>query len=499
MAPTRLEGDGVGSQEQASIQPPGARVGFCRRHRGVLAVALVAVLGFYVRSWEGDLHGDPVHYGAVARTMAATGNWLDPHDAPGVFYARKPPLMFWLVALDFKLFGVSTYGAKFWSCAFAVGVCLLTYLVGRRLFGETAGVLAGVMVATFPGVVPNAIDLRLDSAVSFFTVLAVYGALRAAQDERPRWLLLPGLAAGLGMMVKPSAAMHVAVLSAVTLAVWRPRLLVHPYVAGAAGLAAAVAAPWHLAMVARHGRQFTDTYFGEQIGSRVAPGGYFFRNLAGYLGAMAARALPWWPLGAYALARRSRAGRFEQRGMTLAVLWLVAILVLMAVPPLVYNRYMVPAYPAVALLAGRGLSSLLSRRARALVPAVAAVYALTVTCVLATVPFGIHTNASHGFQLAQEVLDRLEPGTTVAAYRPDEPPGPALLPDQWGLRARCVFYLGRNYRNYKDPRQAAVREQFIICQDDKRPALEAVGFRAYLSLSDRYWLMGRPPAAPAGG
>ncbi len=413
----------MGSQDQASIRPPGSVWGFWRRHRGLLAVALVAVLGFYVRSWEGDLHGDPVHYGAVARTMVTTGNWLDPQDAPGVFYARKPPLMFWLVALDFKLFGVSIYGAKFWSAAFAVGVCLLTYLVGRRLFGETAGMLAGAMAATFPGVVPNAIDLRLDSAVSFLTVLAVYGALRAAQDERPRWLLLPGLAAGLGMMVKPSAALDAAALTAVTLALWRPRLLVHPYLLGAVALAALVAAPWHVAMAARHKAVFTGTYFGEQIGSRARPGAYFFTNVAGYLVGMASRALPWWPLAAYALVRRGRAGLVQRRGMTLAAAWFLAILVMMAVPPLVYNRYVIPAYPAVALLAGWGLRSLLPQRARARVPAVLVGYALVVTCVLATVPFGIHTNGTRSFRLAKPMLDRVEPGAAVAAYNPDEPAG----------------------------------------------------------------------------
>ena len=177
----------MGTDAQATIETPGAARACCwRRHSGLLVVALFAVLAFYVRSWEGDLHGDPVHYGAVARTMVSTGNWLDPQDAPGVFYARKPPLMFWLVAVNFKLFGISTYTAKFWSCAFGVGVCLLTYLLGRRLFSETAALLAGAMSATFPGVVPNVIDLRLDSAVAFFTVLAIYSALRAAQEGRAR-------------------------------------------------------------------------------------------------------------------------------------------------------------------------------------------------------------------------------------------------------------------------------------------------------------------------
>ena len=278
-----------------------------RRHKGLLVVALVAVLAFYARSWEGDLHGDPVHYGAVAKSILSSGDWLTMHDGPGLLYARKPPLMFWMVAVNFRLFGASTYTAKFWSCAFAVGVCLLTYLVGRRLFGETAGLLAGCMMTAFPGVVPNAIDLRLDSAASFFTVLSVYAVVRADQEERPVWLLLVGLAAGLGMMVKPSAALHVGTLTVLLLAVRRPRMLIHPYVLGAVALAVALGAPWHLLMIARHGRQFTDSYFGEQIGSRMKAGGHFFANAGGYLAVMSARALPWWPLGAYALVRRGRA------------------------------------------------------------------------------------------------------------------------------------------------------------------------------------------------
>ena len=315
------------------------------RHRGLLVVALFAVLALYTRSWEGDLHGDPLHYAAIAKCILSSGDWLSMHDGPDLLYARKPPLMFWLTAVNFKLFGASTYTAKFWSIAFGVGTCLLIFLVGRRLFGETAGLLAGVMMATFPGVVPNVIDLRLDSAVAFFTVLAVYGVVRATQEERPLWLLVPGLAAGLGMMIKPSAALHVAVLSGLLLAVRRPRMLAHPCTLGAVALAAAIAAPWHLAMMARHGSAFTDAYFSEQIGSRVAPGLHIFSNAAGYLGDVAVRALPWWPVAAYALVRRGRAGAQERAGMLAAGLWFVAILLLMAVPPKVYDRYMVPGLP----------------------------------------------------------------------------------------------------------------------------------------------------------
>ena len=165
-------------------QESGAVTQWVGRNRELLVVALFSCVMLFTRSWEGDLHGDPVHYAAVAKNILTTGDWLTMHDGPDLVYANKPPLMFWLVAVSFRLFGASTYTAKFWSCMFGVGTCLMTYLIGRRLFGGRAGLLAGCMVAVFPGVVPAVVDLRLESAVAFYTTVAVYCLLRAREKGR---------------------------------------------------------------------------------------------------------------------------------------------------------------------------------------------------------------------------------------------------------------------------------------------------------------------------
>lgn len=48
----------MGADTRAIIEPPAtAAQSFWQRHKGLLAVALFAVLSFYTRSWEGDLHG----------------------------------------------------------------------------------------------------------------------------------------------------------------------------------------------------------------------------------------------------------------------------------------------------------------------------------------------------------------------------------------------------------------------------------------------------------
>jgi 4-amino-4-deoxy-L-arabinose transferase-like glycosyltransferase len=475
----------------AVLAPPG---GWLSRNRAWLAVTLFVAVVFFTRSWEGDLHGDPVHYAAVAKNILSTGEWLTLYDGPDLPYANKPPLIFWLVAVNFRLFGPSTYAAVFWSCLFGLGACLLTYAVGERLFGPTAGVLAACMTATFSGVLINFVDLRLDSAATFCTVLAVYAALRAAEGPHPRWLLLAGLAGGLGMMVKPSAAAFAGVLTVLLLAVRRPRLLVHPSLFAAAGLALVIAGPWHLAMLGRHGAEFGGTYFGEQIGSRIALGGHLLRNLAQNLGAFLVRGLPWWPLSLYALTRWRRAGSSERWGMQVALLWVAVVVVLMAIPPKRYDRYLVPAYPAMGLLAGYGLSRIMSERHRAAAPAIAAFAATALLFVLATVPVPLHSYQCRGFVQARPLLDRLSPGATITAYDPRFPTGPSRASGQWGLRAETIYYLDRYLVNCSRPEDlVGAGQQFVICKDDYAGALSGVGYDVLLELDDNDWLLGRCP------
>lgn len=152
-------------------------------HQYVLIVVLCAWVAFFLRNWEGDLHGDPVRYAAVAKTMLTTGEWLTPQDAPGVVYPNKPPLMFWLVAATFRVFGITTWSAKVWSCLFAFGGSILTFLIGRRLFDETVGMLAAAMTAAMSGITINAIDCRLDSAATFFALGVGYQPLLELDDD----------------------------------------------------------------------------------------------------------------------------------------------------------------------------------------------------------------------------------------------------------------------------------------------------------------------------
>ncbi len=88
--------------------------------------------------------------------MLNRGDWVIPH-VNGLPYLEKPPLYFWLTAGTFWLVGSSEWAVRIWSALATFGTVLLTWRIGRRLYGPRAGVYAGLILAT---VVGNALYVR---------------------------------------------------------------------------------------------------------------------------------------------------------------------------------------------------------------------------------------------------------------------------------------------------------------------------------------------------
>src|SRR6266480_1151013 len=131
-------------------------------------------------------------YADIAQEMLQRDDWVIPH-INGLPYLEKPPLYFWLTAVTFWLVGPTEWAVRLWSALATLGAVLLTWRIGRLLYGARAGLLAGIALATFVG---NALYVRkasTDQLFIFCLTLAMYGFLRDV--ERPdrgwtRFLLL---------------------------------------------------------------------------------------------------------------------------------------------------------------------------------------------------------------------------------------------------------------------------------------------------------------------
>jgi 4-amino-4-deoxy-L-arabinose transferase-like glycosyltransferase len=299
-------------------------------------------------------------YAEIAREMLSRGDWVIPH-VNGLPYLEKPPLYFWLTALTFQLFGPSEWATRLWSAIAALGTVLLTWRIGRRLYGGPAGLMAGVVVAT---VVGNALYVRrasTDQLFVFCLTLAMYGFLRDAERPdrgRARFLLfyvgaaLSVLAKGFIGVVFPVLIVGLGLAAARRLG-WRELNLVR-----GTALFAVIAVPWHALVAWRSPMLFNfyvvDNHLLRFLNARRYVEDDVPSSTLAFLVASFLWAFPW---SVFTLARRAPDPLSSARWRPVVVIWLVAIVGLFALSRFKHEYYALPAFPALAVLVGAAWTS----------------------------------------------------------------------------------------------------------------------------------------------
>src|SRR2546426_123177 len=397
-----------------------------------VALALLATAILAGRLAEGDLIGDPVIYAAVAKSMLVRGEWGTQYLAGQPFF-DKPPLVVWLAALSFEIFGVSTWSARLPSVALGIAACLVLWRLGARLFDERVGLAAGAILALTPGFVRFGSTLLLDTALVLGAVTGLLAAARAfARGGRGLWWA--GVWFGVGFLGKGALALGApAVLAAFWLAT--PRARRPPFRApAAAGLAfLAVVLPWHLYELWCWDGRFVQGYLydvSEKMGGH--PG------VAVYVRALVITTLPWLP---FALLGMWRSWRTAERGdgVRLLTVWTLVAYGFLLLAAKHSPRYLMLLHPALALWAALALRPLLPAP-RALGLWIAAGAGLA-WAVMLTWPRPLHPGGT---------------GAAVVALAPVLGPRDAPLAGfrlrHQGTRARFTFYADReDVRTVDDP------------------------------------------------
>jgi 4-amino-4-deoxy-L-arabinose transferase-like glycosyltransferase len=320
------------------------------------ALALFAVvLWFATLSLRPLFNPDEGRYAEIPREMLASGDWAIPH-LNGVLYIEKPPLQYWATAASLSVFGQNEVGARFYTALCALGAVLAASLAARRLWGaraaiRTAALLASMLLFSIMGQL-----LTLDmSLTAYMTVaLAAFLAAQSADSRHERFLMLAAWAAtALGVLTKGPVAAAIPAAVLVLYSLWSrdfsPWRRLHP-LAGVA-LFAAIALPWFV--VASHRVPgFLEFFFiHEHLARYLTPSAnreevwWFFAPVF-LLGSM-----PWTLPGLRALGRgwRGRAQGFD--APLFLRLWVLFTIAFFSLSDSKLIPYVLPALPALALLA----------------------------------------------------------------------------------------------------------------------------------------------------
>jgi 4-amino-4-deoxy-L-arabinose transferase-like glycosyltransferase len=184
----------------------------------------------------------------AAREMVATGDYVTLH-INGVRYLEKPPLLYWLVAFSYKVFGVNEFSTRLPMVLSVMLLGVLACCWGCCAFGERTGIYAGLFVFTCAGVYLFTRVLIPDVLLSLLIAAALYFFLTALEPEAAAWRWYAGYAMmALGVLTKGLIALvfpcGTAFFFLLVTGEWR-RWREFRLLSGLA-LFLAIAAPWHI-------------------------------------------------------------------------------------------------------------------------------------------------------------------------------------------------------------------------------------------------------------
>src|SRR5205814_2628793 len=177
--------------EETLLEPPALPPPPTRHALLAILIALAALL-HVATIGSGDLYSETEgQYAGAAREMVESHQWLLPTN-DGIPRLQKPPLLYWLIIISFKLFGVNAAAARLPVALAVVASVALIFLIGEKLTDYWRGFIAGLIYLSFCGTFLLARIVMPESLVSPFIAGAIFCAIGGYQRRRNRRIWFAG-------------------------------------------------------------------------------------------------------------------------------------------------------------------------------------------------------------------------------------------------------------------------------------------------------------------
>jgi 4-amino-4-deoxy-L-arabinose transferase-like glycosyltransferase len=308
-------------------------------------------------------HGE-AREGLVVQEIVHNHQWILPYRNGEL--PSKPPLFHWIAALLAHLFGLSDTIIRLPSAIAAGTIAVATFLLGGKIGGRrTAWLAVGALVGMF-GFWDAGTEARVDMVFSACVTvsLAAFFFWYGTGGNRARAFCY--LASACAVLAKgPAGIVLPGSVAVVFLALERRLDLIGRFWSWPLVVATLIVDLGWYALAARiGGREFLALQIGqENFDQFLGTGGFTSRNdLFSMAVWIATRLLPWNLALLWALVRRMRGEREDSAGRFLHAWW-IAIFAIFFVATGKRAYYLIPLYPAVALLAARAIARLAHRAA----------------------------------------------------------------------------------------------------------------------------------------
>ncbi|WP_251368185.1 glycosyltransferase family 39 protein [Polynucleobacter sp. MG-6-Vaara-E2] len=324
----------------------------------------------YVLLWFGTMNyrhlipSDEGRYAEMAREMLVTGDWVTPR-YNGYKYFEKPPLQVWATAATFQAFGIGDWQARLWTALTGFLTILAIGFTGARIYNPRAGWIAALVLASSPMWVISGHFNSLDMGLSAFLVAALCSLLLAQTSHNKtssrNWMWACWVFMALATLSKGliGAAIPAMVFIAYSISAWDWKIWTRLRLFSGIVIYLLITAPWFV-LIAQRNPEFLEFFFihehlqrfTQDTHSRTGPI-YYFAPL------LIIGALPWVLQIPGSIAQAWQERRREFSSGWLLVCWFAIIFTFFSVSHSKLPGYIIPIFPALALLTGSRLDRLL--------------------------------------------------------------------------------------------------------------------------------------------
>jgi 4-amino-4-deoxy-L-arabinose transferase-like glycosyltransferase len=317
------------------------------------------------------LDRDESRFAQATAQMLQTGDFVeirfldDPRN-------KKPAGIHWLqagaVALASSEEARAIWAYRLPSVLGALLAALATYLAGARLAGRRAGFAAGALLAVTVLLAAEAGIAKTDAMLAATAAFAFYGlaGLRTAADQSQAraFALLVWVAMGIGVLIKGPVTPMVTGLSVIALFALERRTAWAGPLAWWPGplIGAALVLPWIVAIQLATDGAFLRDALVQDMAPKLVSGHESHDGPPGYhlalLSVLFLPAIAFLPAGLSAAGRRLRRGGAAAAGISLALAFALPTWLVFELLPTKLPHYLLPAYPALAVIAGLGFTRL---------------------------------------------------------------------------------------------------------------------------------------------
>lgn len=168
----------------------------------VLLLLLCAIFLFLNVGSYGLIESSDARYAEIARAMYLSGDYIHPN-LMDVHHYHKPPLTYQITTLGYHLFGINSFGARFFLQIAILIQLILVYALTLQLFSKKETALwAAIIYFSFPLVLVASRNLTTDAFLTMFALLSMYTWVRYRKEGNTKYLYFFTLSLALGFLTK---------------------------------------------------------------------------------------------------------------------------------------------------------------------------------------------------------------------------------------------------------------------------------------------------------